>query len=330
MEELPYALLSHCGGITGFPKPYQGIVQQHFRVVYYAEFLKNKHDFADKIQLVLVWWHKPHVDKGLLQSLPNLKVVSSGGVGVDHLDLQLISSFGVKVTNTPHVGNDPTADMGMALMLAAAKLIVQGSEIVSAMETQQFDHNVLVDDITEATLGIVGMGSIGYSVALRAHSFRMKIVYHNRRRRKEEEEKTVDATYCENIEDLLRQSDFVMLAVILTPETHKLIGENELRQMKPTATLINISRGKVVDQDALVEALQNGTIKAAALDVTYPEPLPRGHPLLTMKNVIVTPHVGNATDKTRRKVVERLVSNSVAVIRGLSVPDEITIEKLSC
>ncbi|XP_078543983.1 putative 2-ketogluconate reductase [Lissotriton helveticus] len=324
MEGLPFALMSYSGGVDGFPKQFEGIVKQHFRIVYCEEFFKNKEEFAAQIQAVLMWWRKPQLDRELLQILPNLKAVASQGAGVEHLDLQLISSFGVKVANTPHVGDDATADMAMALMLVSAKHIVEGIEMITSPETRPFHMNWFVDDVTEATLGIIGMGRVGYSIALRAKGFRMKILYHNRKRRTEEEEEAVGATYCEKIDELLSQSDFVMLVVTLTPETHKLIGTRELQLMKPTATLINISRGKVVDQDALVHALQTGNIKAAALDVTHPEPLPRGHPLLTLKNVIVTPHIGNATEKTRKKVIEKMIANSIALIRGLPCPDEVT------
>ncbi|XP_002936497.4 uncharacterized protein LOC100498522 isoform X1 [Xenopus tropicalis] len=325
MSELPYALMSHRGGTSGFPEQYEPVVRKHFQIVYLEEFLNNKTVFAPKIKAILLWWHKPTVNKELLESLPNLKVVGSSGVGVDHMDLKLIASYGIKVTNTPRVGNDATADLGMALMLASARNIVEVNRILCSPETKEFDVNWVGDDITEATLGIIGMGNIGYNIALRAKAFRMRILYHNRKRRDVKEEMEVGAVYCSSIADLLQQSDFVMIVVELSPETYKLIGKRELQLMKPTATLINISRGKVVDQDALVEALENGTIKAAALDVTYPEPLPRKHPLLTMKNVILTPHIGTASDKTRRKVAEKFAANAADIIKGLTIEDIVTM-----
>ncbi|XP_063779363.1 glyoxylate/hydroxypyruvate reductase B-like [Pseudophryne corroboree] len=321
MEELPYALLSHSGGSRGFPKSYEPLIKQHFQIVYLDEFAHDKKAYAPKIKAVLSWWHLPVVDRELLDSLPNLKVIASSGAGVDHLDLNIISSYGIAVSNTPGVGDDATADMGMALMLASAKNVVEGNKIACSPDTKDFDFNCLGDDITEATLGIIGMGSIGYSIAQRAKAFRMRILYHNRNRRSLEEEMAVDAEYCTNMADLLQQADFVMVVVKLTPDTHKLIGREQLQLMKPTATLINISRGQVIDQDSLVDALNQGTIKAAALDVTYPEPLPRTHPLLTMKNIILTPHAGNATDKTRRRIAERLVRNAADILRGLPIPD---------
>ncbi|KAG8571467.1 hypothetical protein GDO81_011657 [Engystomops pustulosus] len=319
MEELPYALMSYSGGSRGFPKMYEPIVKKHFQLLYMEEFSKNKNVYAPKIQALLVWWHLPAVDKELLESLPNLKVISSSGAGVDHLDLKLITSYGIVVTNTPSVGDDSTADMGMALMLASARNVLEGNRMACSEETKEFDFNWVGDDITEATLGIIGMGSIGYCIAQRAKAFRMRILYHNRNRRSQEDEMAVGAEYCSNMADLLKQSDFVMVVVKLNPDTHNLIGRDQLQQMKPTSTLINISRGQVVDQDALVDALNNRIIKAAALDVTYPEPLPRNHPLLTAKNIIVTPHIGNATDSTRRRVAGKVVQNASDVLKGLPV-----------
>ncbi|NXK39756.1 GRHPR reductase, partial [Piprites chloris] len=269
-----------------------------------------------------MWYHKPVVSKELLQSLPNLRIVASSGVGIDHLDLNLLSSFGVKVSNTPFIVSTDTADLGMALMLASSRRLVEGYEMAVSPDTEYFPADWLGAEVSGATLGIVGMGTIGYKVAERAKAFEMKILYHNRSQRKKEES-AVGAVYCKKIDDLLQQSDFVLLAVNLTPETHKLIGKRELELMKPTATLINISRGLVVDQDALVEALQNKVIKAAALDVTYPEPLPRDHPLLKLKNVIITPHIGSATKKTRRIMMEEMTESIQAGLAGLPIPHEV-------
>ncbi|NXX39107.1 GRHPR reductase, partial [Tricholaema leucomelas] len=269
------------------------------------------------------WFHKPVVNQELLQSLPNLKVVASAGVGTDHLDLKLLSSRGVKVSNTPFVVSTDTADLGMALMLASSRRIVEGHQIAVSPNTQHFAADWLGTEVSGATLGIVGMGTIGYKVAQRARAFEMKILYYNRRQRNKEEEGAVGAIYCKKIDDLLQQSDFVLLSVNLTPQTHKLIGKRELELMKPTATLINISRGLVVDQDALVEALQNGVIKAAALDVTHPEPLPRDHPLLKLGNVVLTPHIGSATRQTRRRMMEGMLESIQAALAGLPIPNEV-------
>ncbi|NXF96688.1 GRHPR reductase, partial [Eubucco bourcierii] len=198
-----------------------------------------------------------------------------------------------------------------------------GCQIAVSPDTKHFAVDWLGVEVTRATLGIIGMGSIGYKVAQRARAFSMRILYHNRNRRRKEEEEAVGAHYCERMEELLQQSDFVMLAVNLTPQTHKLIGRKELELMKPTATLINISRGLVIDQDALVEALQNHIIRGAALDVTYPEPLPRGHPLLRLKNVIITPHAGTATLQAVQAMAAEAIANMLAALRGQPIPSQV-------
>ncbi|XP_067913412.1 probable 2-ketogluconate reductase isoform X2 [Heterodontus francisci] len=322
MSDRAYVLTSDLNETKGIPERYAEI-KKYFNIIYFEEFLKNKEEFANKIQLVLMWECSLTIDEKLLKSLPQLKAIVSNGVGVDHLDLPLIFSFGVKVANTPHVVDNATADMGMALMLASARNILEGQKIATSPDTKSYPFNWYGIEVTGATLGIVGMGRIGYKVAQRAKGFDMKILYHNRNRRAEEEEKLVGACYCAKIDDLLQESDFVMLVVNLTPQTCKLIGKRELSLMKPNATLINICRGAVVDQDALVKALQKGVIRAAALDVTDPEPLPRDHPLLHLPNVILTPHLGTATDKTSHKMLEKIIENALAVVRGLPIPDEV-------
>ncbi|XP_022530056.1 glyoxylate/hydroxypyruvate reductase B isoform X1 [Astyanax mexicanus] len=300
-------------------------IEKHFTIVSYETFAQKREDFADKIQAVFVWGGALKVDRGLLQSLPKLKAVVNGGVGVDHLDISLINSFGVKVSNTPHVVDNATADIGMGLMLASARKIIQADNFSRHYESADMPESSMGNDVSGATLGIIGMGRIGYKVARRAYGFDMKILYHNRSRRKEEEERAVGAVYCEKMEELLQKSDFVMVVVNLSPQTHKLIGAKELAMMKSSSTLINISRGLVVDQDALVDALQRKVIKAAALDVTYPEPLPRGHPLLSFPNVIVLPHIGTHTVETSQIMVERMVTNALAAVNGEQLPNEVKI-----
>ncbi|XP_078395377.1 putative 2-ketogluconate reductase [Cetorhinus maximus] len=323
MNDQVHVLASELNETEGIPEQYAEIIKKRFNIIYYEEFLKKKEELANKIQVIFEWERSPTIDENLLRSLPQLKVIVNHGVGVDHLNLPLIYSFGVKVANTPHAVDNATAEMGMALMLASARNILEGQKIATSPDTKSYPLNWYGVEVTEATLGIIGMGRIGYKVAQRAKGFDMKILYHNRKRRTEEEEKLVGACYCAKIDDLLQESDFVMLVVSLTPQTCKLIGERELSLMKPTATLINISRGGVVDQDALVKVLQNGVIRAAALDVTDPEPLPRDHPLLHLPNVTLTPHFGTATDKTNNKMLERMIENALAAVRGLPVPDEV-------
>ncbi|XP_035251450.1 glyoxylate/hydroxypyruvate reductase B-like [Anguilla anguilla] len=299
-------------------------IEKYFTVISTEEFLSNSERFVDQIRAVFVW-EGPEIDCGLLQLLPNLKVVVSGGVGVDHLDIPMINNFGVKVCNTPHVVDNATADIGMALMLASARKLIYGHNFSLFHEDEDLPESCLGTDVSGATLGIIGMGRIGYKIAKRAQAFEMKILYHNRNRRQEEDERAVGARYCEKLEELLQQSDFVMVVVNLSPQTHKLIGAKELAMMKPTGTLINISRGLVVDQDALVDSLQRGVIRAAALDVTYPEPLPRGHSLLSLPNVIVLPHMGTHTVETIQLMVDRMMTNALAALSGAQPPDEVKV-----
>ncbi|XP_060627646.2 probable 2-ketogluconate reductase isoform X1 [Anolis sagrei] len=322
-QELPYTLINVIGGLHGVYEDHVEFLEKHLKLITMKEFLENKETLRHKIQAVFLWFHKPVINRELLQILPNLKVIVNSGAGIDHLDLKLIFSFGVKLANTPLAVTNATADLGMALMLASARRIVEGYQISVSPDTKHFKADWLGEEVTGATLGIIGMGTIGYKVAQRAKAFEMKILYHNRNRRKEADEQAVGAHYCPKMEELLRQSDFVMLVVNLTPQTQKLIGEKELKLMKPTATLINICRGQVVDQDALVNALQNGVIKSAALDVTYPEPLPRDHPLLQLKNVTITPHIGSATSQTRFLMMRNMVESILTAVKGLPVLNEV-------
>ncbi|CAI5670813.1 probable 2-ketogluconate reductase [Oreochromis aureus] len=322
-EEKPWALISEVGGPHGYLEELADIVKQHFQIVCYKDFLQNPVLYGSKIQALLNWKYCPAAKPWLLKLLPCLKVVASGGVGIDHLDVPFINSLGAKVANTPGVVSDATADLAMGLLLASARNILEGHQIATDPKTVHIPQNLMGVEVTRATLGIIGMGEIGYKIAQRSKGFEMKVMYHKRTRRSTKDEQAVGASYCENLDDLLRCSDFVMIAVNLTSETSGLIGHRELSLMKPTATLINISRGLIVNQDALLEALQSGTIRAAALDVTHPEPLPRDHPLLELPNVLITPHIGISTITTARGMVKKMVENALAGVKGLPVPNEV-------
>ncbi|XP_072460118.1 glyoxylate/hydroxypyruvate reductase B-like [Notamacropus eugenii] len=325
-QNLPDVLLNAFEGQYSLSEDHVRDLKKHFNLISMQEFLENKTYFSQKIQAIYIWEGKPHIDLELLQSLPNLKIIVSPGAGLDHLDLDMIASFGVKVANTPHAVTNSTADLGIALLLASARRILEGNEVATSPNTKYFTFNGMGQEVTGSTLGIIGMGKIGYKVAQRAKGFEMKILYHNRNRRTVEEEQTVGAHYCAMLDELLQHSDFVLLALPLSHETHMMIGKRELGLMKPTATLINIGRGQLVDQDALVEALQTGIIKAAGLDVTYPEPLPRSHPLLKLKNVILTPHMGGRTHQSVHRMKENMVENLLAALSGLPVPNEVYLK----
>ncbi|XP_068560724.1 probable 2-ketogluconate reductase [Cebidichthys violaceus] len=325
-EEKPWALVSELGGDHGYLEELADIVKRHFQLVGYSELLRNPALHGPKIQALFIWKYFPAAEPSLLRLLPSLKVVASGGVGVDHLDVPFINGLGVKVANTPGVVSDASADLAMGLLLASARKILDGHRIAVDPNTIHIPQSFMGVEVTGSTLGIVGMGEIGYKIAQRSKGFEMKILYHNRTRRSADDEQAVGAAYCRSLDDLLRRSDFVAIVVKLTSDTTGLIGRRELSLMKPTATLVNISRGQVVDQDALVEALQSGRIRAAALDVTHPEPLPRDHPLLGLPNALITPHIGINTYDTARRIVEKMVENAVAAVKGLPVPNEVKLQ----
>ena len=253
----------------------------------------------------------PIIDAAMMDSMPNLRMISSHGVGVDHIDLEAAKARGLPVGNTPGFVDGATADMAFALLLAAARNIVRADHFARGPDFIHYDANILHgQEVYGATLGIIGMGRVGQQVARRALGFDMNVLYHNRNQ-VPKIASDVGATYA-TLSDLLQQSDFVTINVPMTPATRHLIGRKELALMKPTAILVNIARGGVVDHDALVDALQDGTIWAAALDVTDPEPLPRDHPLLGMDNVVIAPHLGSATRKTRTAMTQRTIDNLIA------------------
>jgi glyoxylate reductase len=262
------------------------------------------------------------VDGPMMDRLPGLRVISNYGVGVDHIDLRAAAARGIPVGNTPGVLDGATADMGFALLLASARLVVPGARYAHGPDFLEYDPGFMLGrEVHHATLGIVGLGRIGRQVARRAAGFDMRVLYHNRRRRPEAEQEL--GVHYAALDELLSQADYVMLTVPLGPETRGLIGARELALMKPTATLVNIARGGVVDTAALTAALEQRRIAAAALDVTDPEPLPRDHPLLRLDNVLIVPHLGSATQETRTSMAELSVRNLLAGLRGEKLPVEV-------
>jgi glyoxylate reductase len=260
------------------------------------------------------------VDAELLDAAPRLKVVSNMAVGYDNVDVAECTRRGLPVGNTPGVLTDTTADLAFALLLAAARRVAEGAQYVQAGQWKTFSPMLMLGrDAHGATLGIVGLGRIGSAVARRARGFDMRVLYHNRRR-DEAAERELGAEY-RSLEALLAESDFVSLHTPLGPETRGLIDRARLRQMKPTAILINTARGPVVDTAALLEALRAGVIGGAALDVTDPEPLPADHPLLGLPNCLVVPHIASATVTTRNKMATMAAENLLAGLRGERLPN---------
>jgi gluconate 2-dehydrogenase len=260
------------------------------------------------------------VDATLLAASPKLKVAANIAVGFNNIDLAACTSRGIMATNTPGVLDDSTADLAWTLMLGAARRITELERRVRNGEWTGWRlKQWLGVDVHHATLGIFGMGRIGQAIAKRAGGFDMRVVYHNRNRLSPEIERRVRATFVSK-EELLRQADFVVLQVPYSPETHHMIGAAELKRMKPSAILVNSTRGGVVDDAALVAALRDGTIRAAGLDVFENEP--RVNPgFLELDNVVLAPHVGSSTEATRRAMAMTAAKNLVAALSGETPPN---------
>ncbi|WP_411747233.1 2-hydroxyacid dehydrogenase [Psychrobacillus psychrotolerans] len=256
-----------------------------------------------------------NIDRTLIESLPNLKVISNFAVGYNNIDIEAAKDRSIVVTNTPGVLTETTADLAFALLLATARRITEVEQEIRSGNWDSWSPMQYTGmDVFGATLGIVGMGRIGEAVARRAKGFDMNVLYHNRSRKLDAEE-TYGFTYAE-LDELLKQSDFVILLTPLTPETKGLIGERELNMMKETAAIINVARGGIVDEQALYEALASKKIWAAGLDVFEQEPVPVDHPLLTLSNVTVSPHIGSASIRTRQAMMQMNAKDIEAVLEN--------------
>jgi len=263
----------------------------------------------------------------MIQAAPRLRVVSNYGVGVDNLDLKALSARGIPAGNTPGVVTEATADMAMALMLAMSREIVRAANYVKAKQWTGWSPTLMIsNDVYGKTLGIVGMGRIGQAIAKRAQGFSMKILYHTRNRRPEAEQ-AYGARHC-SYDELLRESDIVLMICPLTPETRHMVNDTAFGKMKPTAMLVNAARGPVVDPKALYKALSTKRIKAAALDVTDPEPITPDDPLLTLDNLIIAPHIATSTWETRRRMTEITVTNLVNGMQGKPMLHCVNLEAL--
>ncbi|MFJ8234209.1 2-hydroxyacid dehydrogenase [Ureibacillus sp. NPDC094379] len=261
------------------------------------------------------------IDKELLDQAPQLKIVCNTSVGYDNLDIEELSARGIMATNTPDVLNDTVADTLIGLLLATARRIPEMDQLVkNGGWKSMIGEELFGVDVHHKVLGIIGMGAVGTTIAKRAHlGFDMQILYHNRSRN-EEAEKQYGATYC-SLDELLKQSDYVCLMTPLTPATENMIGKREFELMKETAIFINGSRGKTVDEEALVHALKTGEILAAGLDVFVEEPVQPDHPLLSLENVVTLPHIGSATYETRMKMAMLGATNLVAGLQGKTPPN---------
>jgi glyoxylate reductase len=265
------------------------------------------------------------IDAELLQAAPRLRVVSQMAVGVDNIDGAACTRRRIPVGNTPGVLTETTADLAWALLMATARRIVEAEAYTRSGAWKTWEPmGLLGRDVHHATLGIIGLGAIGAAVARRARGFDMRILYHSRTR-KPELEQSLGLEF-RPMEELLRESDFVSLHCALTPETRHLIGARELALMKPTAILINTTRGPVVDQQALAEALKAGAIAAAGLDVFEEEPVPLEDPSLALPNVVALPHIGSASVATRGRMSRMAADNLLAALSGQRPPNLVNPE----
>jgi glyoxylate reductase len=260
------------------------------------------------------------IDSNFLDLCPEVRVVSNFAVGFDNIDIPAATKRGVLVGNTPGVLTETTADHAFALLMAAARRIPEGIAYVRAGKWQTWGPLLLLgNDVHHSTLGLIGLGRIGVEMAKRARGFDMRVMYTDVIRR-EDLEASLGLEF-RPFTDVISQADFISIHTPLTQETHSLLGSAEFQQMKPTAIVINTARGPIIDTPALVEALQNGTIAGAALDVTDPEPLPADHPLVQMSNCIVVPHIASASQRARARMAEIAAHNLLAGLKGEQLPN---------
>lgn len=246
---------------------------------------------------------------------PKLKVISNMAVGVDNVDLAAATARRIPVGNTPGAMTDATADMTWALMMAAARRVVEGEKYVRDGKWQTWSPQLLLGaDFAGAAWGIIGFGRIGQAVAQRAQGFGMQVVFYDT------EAKPAHGARPMTLDELLQTADFISLHVPLTPATHHMVNAETLSRMKPGAVLVNTSRGPVVDPHALYEALKSKRLFAAGLDVTEPEPLPANHPLLELSNCIIVPHLGSASKRTRDLMASLAAENLIAGLKGERLP----------
>ena len=259
------------------------------------------------------------IDAKVINAGSQLKVISQIAVGFDNIDISEATARGIRVGNTPGVLTDATADLAFALLLAAARRIGEGLDYVRQGKWKTWGLTLLLgQEVYGKTLGLIGLGRIGQAVAKRARGFDMKILYTDRNRiRVAEDELGVEYR---SLKELLQESDFVSLHVSLNDDTRGLMGPKEFALMKPSAVLINTARGPIVDQQALYDALKDGRIAYAALDVTDPEPLPPDDKLLSLTNIIILPHIASATGATRTKMCRMAIENLVAGLKGEKLP----------
>lgn len=253
------------------------------------------------------------VDEDLVKDAPNLKVIAQASVGYDNIDIDALTARHIPYGNTPDVLTETTAELAFTLMAAASRRIYENAQFVKDGTWAERPSNIKGKDLSRMTLGIIGMGKIGVSVSRRARAFGMTVQYHNRNRRNDDS--LLMTTYV-SLGKLLTTSDVILVMAPLTEETYHLIDAEAFEMMKETALFVNVGRGKIVDTDALVHALETGQIDYAALDVVDPEPIGADHPLLKTGKCLVVPHIGSFTDRTRKEMAMLTANNLIAGVHG--------------
>jgi len=256
------------------------------------------------------------IDSTLIEAGSRLKVISTYAVGYDNIDIREATRRGIVVGNTPEVLTETTADLAFALFVSAARRVTEADNYTRAEKWKTWGPEILLgQDIHLATLGIIGLGHIGTAVARRARGFNMKVLYYDKIRQTEKE-RHLEVEYVPELARLISVADFISVHLPLLPDTRHLIGVEEFAMMKPTAVFVNTSRGPIVDQKALYQALKSNQIFAAGTDVTEIEPIPYDDPLLELDNIIITPHIGSASFITRKKMALMAAENLLAGLRG--------------
>ncbi|UOQ94237.1 D-glycerate dehydrogenase [Halobacillus shinanisalinarum] len=255
------------------------------------------------------------IDGDVLRQASNLKVVANLAVGFDNIDIEAAKKHSITVTNTPDVLTETTADLTFGLLMATARRMMEAASFVKEGKWEHWSPLLMAgSDIHHKTIGIVGMGRIGEAVAKRARGFNMNVLYHNRTRKQEVEDR-LSVEYV-NFDSLISKADFVVSLVPLTEETEKLFNEEIFNRMKREAIFINVSRGKVMDEKALYQAITTGEIRGAGLDVFQEEPISETHPLLSLKEVVCLPHIGSASRETRYNMMKLSLDNVLNVLQG--------------
>lgn len=306
------------------PGPGLELIQEAAQIQVWPEELPPPYQvLMEKIQGLdgLLCLLTDQIDRNLIQSAgDSLKVISQMAVGYDNIDIEAATEFGIPVGHTPGVLTDATADFAWALLMAAARRIVEADQYTREGRWVTWGPTLLMGaDVAGATLGIVGLGRIGQAVAKRASGFDMRILYHDPQRNQDLEAE-LGAAYVE-LDVLLNQSDFISIHTPLSEETVHLFSTDQFKQMKKSAILINSARGPIVDQKALYQALKTGEIAYAALDVTDPEPIPMDDPLLALDNIIIAPHIASSSLYARTKMANMATENLLAGLRGERLPN---------